>query len=265
MTWSDGERVTSDDFSYAIKRLLDPEVAAPYAHLYAPIRGAMQYNGSGDLEVSTRLALRDAVAVETPDVHTLRITLEAPSPTFLQKMALVSVYPVRQDLVERFGSRWTEAGNFVGNGPFVMTEWTHQDHITLRANPSYWGSGPKLDTITYRMMTDPNAELAAYRNGELDISRVPPGAENTILADPSQAKELIRSPQLFTFGLFFNTSLPPFDDVRVRQAFATAIDREAWVERVKNGAGEPATSWLPPGMPVTGRPGWYSPHNPGGP
>ena len=248
-TWADGESVTADDFAYAIRRLMDPEVAAPYAQMYSAIKGAMEYNSAVDADPATRQALRDAVAVETPDEYTLRVTLEAPNPTFLQKMALVSVYPVRRDIVEEFQSQWTEAGNFVGNGPFVMTEWVHQDHITLEANPNYWGDGPKLDKITFRMITDPNAELAAYRNDELDLSQVPTGTERAILADPAEASEVIRSPQLFTFGLFFNTSLPPFDDVRVRQAFATAIDREAWVEKVKNGVGRPATSWLPPEMP----------------
>ncbi len=248
-TWTDGENVTAGDFAYAIKRLLDPEVAAPYAHMYSAVKGAMEYNSAVDADAPTRQALRDAVAVEAPDQYTLRVTLEAPNPTFLQKMALVSVYPVRRDLVEGFQGRWTETGNFVGKGPFVMTEWVHQDHITLEANPNYWGDGPKLDKITYRMITDPNAELAAYRNGELDLSQVPVGTEGAILADPAQAKEVIRAPQLFTFGLFFNTSVPPFDDVRVRQAFATAIDREAWIDKVKNGVGRPATSWLPPEMP----------------
>ena len=164
-------------------------------------------------------------------------------------MALVTVYPVRQDIVEQSGAQWTEAGNYLGNGPYVMSEWVHQDHITLEANPNYWGPKPKLDRITYRMMADPNAELAAYRNDELDLSRVPPGTERAILADPVLSQEVVRVSSLFTMGLFFNTAAAPFDNAIVRQAFATAIDRDTWIDQIANGVGKPATSWLPPGMP----------------
>ena len=183
------------------------------------------------------------------DDQTLRITLAMPSPTFLQKMALVNVYPVRQDVVEGFGNQWAEAGNYIGNGPYIMTEWVHQDHITLEVNPSYWGPRPKLDQITLRMIGDPNSELAAYRNDELHFSRVPPGTERAILADPSLGQEALRTSDLFTLGLFFNTAAAPFDNVKVRQAFSTAIDRDAWIDQVNNGVGKAATSWLPPGMP----------------
>ena len=249
VTWGDGKQVTAEDFEYSIKRLLDPEVAAPGSFLYTVIKGAGEYNGSGEADPATRQALRDAVGVDAPDRHTLRINLAGPNPTFLQKMALTFVYPVRRDVVEQLGDQWTEAGNYMGNGPYRMTEWVHQDHITLEADPEYWGPKPKLATINYKMIADPNSELAAYRNDELELGRVPPGTERAILDDPELGKEVIRSKKLTTIGLFFNTSVPPFDDVKVRQAFATAIDREAWIDKVKNGLGQPATSWLPPAMP----------------
>ena len=249
VTWNDGEQVTAGDFAYAIKRLLDPDVAAPQSFHYAVIKGGQQYLMAVGADAQTKQALRDALAVEALDEHSLRITLAIPNPTFLQKMALVTAYPVRQDIVEQFGAQWTEAGNYLGNGPYVMAEWVHQDHITLEANPNYWGPRPKLDRITYRMMADPNAELAAYRNNELDLSRVPPGTERAILADPVLSQEVVRVSGLFTMGLFFNTAAAPFNNATVRQAFATAIDRDTWIDQIANGVGKPATSWLPPGMP----------------
>ena len=130
-----------------------------------------------------------------------------------------------------------------------MTEWVHQDHITLEANPAYWDAGPKLDKISLRMIADPNSELAAYRNDELELSRVPPGTEAAILADPSLGQEVVRVLDLFTLGLFLNNVAPPFDNLKVRQAFAAAINREAWIDQVSNGVGRAATSWLPPEMP----------------
>ena len=105
VTWSDGQRVTAADFEFAVKRLLDPETAARNAFLYAAIKGAMEYNSAGEADASSRQALRDAVGVEAVDDYTLRVTLVMPNPTFLQKMALVHVYPVRQDVIERFGTK----------------------------------------------------------------------------------------------------------------------------------------------------------------
>ena len=69
------------------------------------------------------------------------------------------------------------------------------------------------------------------------------------MADSSLGKELIRSTALFHDGLFFNNLAEPFDQIKVRQAFSTAIDRGGWIDKVKNGVGMPATSWLPPEMP----------------
>ena len=249
VTWSDGEKVTAQDFAYSIKRLLDPDLAGQFSSLYMVIQGGQEYSGSAEADAATRQALLSAMAVDAVDAHTLRITLAEPNPTFLQKLALVPAYPVREDIVAKFGDRWTEAGNYVGNGPYVMTEWVHQDHITLEANSDYWGTKPKLSGITYRMITDANAELAAYRSDELQLSSVPAGTEKAILDDAVLGGEVVRSPQAFSLGLFFNTTVAPFDNVKVRQAIATAIDRGAWIDKVKNGVGKAATSWIPPEVP----------------
>ena len=247
--WSDGQSVTADDFVFAIKRLLDPQLGAPNSFLYFGIAGAMEYTTSGEVDDAALEALRDAVGVEAMDNTTLKVTLSEPGPTFLQLMALTYVYPVRQDIIETAGAQWTEAGTYIGNGPYIMTEWAHQDHITLELYSDYWGPMPNLTKITYRMITDPNSELAAYRNDELDLSQVPPGIEESITGDATLGAEVVRSLQLFTFGVFFNTTAAPFDEVTVRKAFAMAIDRDSWVDKIKNGVGLAATSWLPPGMP----------------
>ncbi len=248
-TWSDGLKVTAGDFVYSIKRLLDPSVAGPSAFLYMIIRGGGEYLSAKGGDPSTMQLLRDAVAVEALDDHTLHITLSEPNPTFLQKMALAPAFPVRQDIVEEFSDGWTESGNLIGNGPYILTQWVHQSRIVLEANPEYWGPEPGLTKISLSMITDVNAELAAYQAGKLDMSQVPPGTETVILGDASLGKEVIRSTDLRTFGLFFNTSQAPFDNLLVRKAFTTAIDRNAWISKVKNGVGRPATGWLPPGMP----------------
>ena len=247
VTWSDGAPLTARDFEFAIKRLLDPRTASQFFPLYLVIQGAVPFATAFGADPDTLDTLRDGVAVEAQDDRTLRVTLAAPNPTFLHKMARALVYPVRHDVIEQFGDQWTEAGNHIGNGPFVLTEWAHQDHITLEPNPNYVGPQPHLSKITFAMIPDPGAELNAYRNDELDLSRVPPGTEGATMSDATLGAQVQRSVKLSTVGLFFNNTVEPFNDVNVRRAFATAIDRQSWVDRVKNGVGVPATGWLPPG------------------
>ncbi|MDP3879299.1 MAG: peptide ABC transporter substrate-binding protein [Dehalococcoidales bacterium] len=249
VTWSDGEEVTAADFEYSIKRMLSPALAAKYASFYFDIAGAKDYNKSGEQDTATQENLRDAVGVKALDARTLQITLAQPRPTFLQLMALWPVFPLREDIITQYGDSWTEAPNYIGNGPFMLSEWVHQDHITLVPNPNYWGVKPKLTEIQLKMITDVNAEIAAYRNNELEMSNVPPGTEKATLADPTLSQQIVRYAELRTYAFFFNVQSPPFDNLKLRQAIATAIDRVSFVDKVRDGVGEPAYSWVPPGMP----------------
>ena len=249
VTWSDGKKVTAKDYEYSIKRLFDPDLAAEYASFYFDIEGSEEYYSSAEKDTATKAKLRDAVGVKALDDTTLEIKLSAPRPTFLQLMALWPVYPVREDIISKYGDKWTEPPNYIGNGPFLMTEWVHSDHITLVRNDNYWGPKAKLDEIQLKMITDINAEYAAYQNNELDISQVPAGTERTVMNDPVLSKEIVRYAELVTFGFQFNVAVPPFDNKYLRKALNAAIDREAFINNVRAGVGQPAYSWIPPGMP----------------
>lgn len=249
VTWSDGKKVVAGDFEYSIKRMLSPELAAKYASFYFDIAGAKDYNASKDKDAASKEQLKNAVGVKALDEQTLLITLNRPRPTFLQLMALWPAYPLREDVINQYGDKWTEPPNYIGNGPFMLTEWVHQDHITLKPNPNYWGTKPKLSEVQLKMITDGNAELAAYRNNELEMSNVPPGTEKATMADAALSKEIVRYAELNTFGFFFNVTQPPFDNLKLRQAFATAVDRVSFIDKVRNGVGHTTTSWIPPDMP----------------
>jgi oligopeptide transport system substrate-binding protein len=248
VTWSDGKKVTANDYEYSIKRMLSPQLAAEYASFYFDIAGAADYYSANATDPGTP-ALRDAVGVKAVDATTLRITLQAPRPTFLDLMALWPVYPVRQDVIEKFGEQWTEPPNFIGNGHFLMTEWVHSDHITLVKNPNYWGTPAKLDTITLKMITDINAEFAAYQNDELDIASVAAGTEKSTMDDPVLGKQVLRYAELTTFAYQFNLTTPPFDNKYLRKAINAAVDRVSFINNVRGGVGQPSYSWIPPGMP----------------
>jgi len=249
VTWSDGKKVTAQDYEYSIKRIFDPDLAAEYTSFYFDIVGGEAYYTAADKDAAAKKQLRDAIGVKAIDETTLEIKLSAPRPTFLQLMALWPVYPVREDIITKFGDKWIEPPNYIGNGPFLLTEWAHEDHITLKKNPDYWGTKAKLDEIQMKMITDVNAQFAAYQNNEIDMSLVPAGTEKATMEDPVLGKEILRHAELTTFGFQFNVSKPPFDNKKLRQALNAAVDRESFINNVRAGIGKPAYSWIPPGMP----------------
>jgi len=249
VTWSDGKKVTAKDFEYSIKRLFDPDLAAEYASFYFQIVGGEDYYTSADKSAAEKTTLKNAIGVKAKDDYTLEIKLTDALPHFLQLMAMWPVYPLREDIITQYGEKWTEPPNYIGNGPFVMSEWVHQDHITFVRNEKYWGTKPYLTKITYRMITDANAALLAFKNNELDISGVPVGTEKATMADPTLSPLILRYNDLVTFAFQFNLERAPFDNVKVRQAFSCAVDRNAFVDKVRGGVGKAALSWIPPGMP----------------
>ncbi|MCL4535834.1 MAG: peptide ABC transporter substrate-binding protein [Bacteroidetes bacterium] len=246
--WSDGRPVTARDFEYSLKRLLSPKLNAEYAPLYYAIEGAREYNTAAP--GSPRLKEMEAnVGVHALDDYTLQLKLVEPWAAFPQLLALWPAVPLRQDVIGQYGESWTQPGHYLGNGPFRLIEWTSHDHLTLAADEGYVGIKPKLQKITMAMEPDPQADLAAYLRGARDIVAVSTADIARAMADPATSQELMRYPDLAVSGLRLNPARPPFDNPKVRQAVATAIDREAFVRQIGNGVGKPAYSWIPPGMP----------------
>ncbi len=255
-TWSDGKKITAADFEYSFKRMLSPDLAAEYASFYFDIVGAENYFGATDKTDAEKTALKNAVGVKAIDEDTLQISLIDPLPTFVQLLALWPCYPIRQDMVEKYGEdKWAQPDasgampGYIGNGPFILKEWVQQDHYTFVPNTNYWGKKPTLTKITFKEITDANVALAAYKNNELDQSGVPGGTEKSTMQDPTLSPQIVRYPQLTTYAFQFNVTKPPFDNKTLRQALACAVDRAAYVEQVRGGVGKVALSWIPPGMP----------------
>lgn len=255
--WSDGKGVTAKDFEYSAKRMLDPMLASDYASFYYTIVGAEEFNtalGTKDKpktpDAAALAKLRDGVGAKAVDDYTVQYTLKEPRASFLQLLALWSVYPIRQDIIDAKGDKWyTDPASYIGNGPFKITEYVPKDHITLVPNANYYGTKPKLKKVTLLMGTDVAANYAAYMNGEREFTTVPAANVPVVLADPNLKNQVIRAPRLATFALQFNNKSAPFDKPKVRQAFSMAFDRQTYIDKIRRGVGKPALSWIPPGMP----------------
>ncbi|MCE3235642.1 MAG: extracellular solute-binding protein family 5 [Vampirovibrio sp.] len=243
--WSDGKPVTAQDFLYAWQRALDPKTGAPYAFfLYELKNGKAYYDGQ----------MKDfgRVGVHAPDSHTLIVELERPTPIFLDLAASPVMLPLRKDLIEKYGDKFTEAGHFVGNGAYKMTRWNHEEKIVLVPNPYFYEKAPDkrpaVNALEMYMVNDANTSVVMYENGELDF------IETTTSIPSFDVRRLRKSPDSRTsilhrinyFG--FNTTKPPFDNPKVRQAFAYALDRSYYPQLMQSGQ-KPITSWISPGLP----------------
>ena len=242
--WSDGQPVTAKDFVYSYKRILDPNIAAEYASFFADagIVGAADYNGGK--------GSADNVGIKAVDDNTLEIQVESPVGYFPNLVALWVVPPLREDIIQKAGDAWAQdPSTYIGNGPFKMTEWVHQDHITLVPNPNYSGTAPKLQKVTFLMVTNGEADYAAYRNNERDWTLVPDADVQAVRGDSELSKQSVEYTELTTFWLIMNNAKKPLDNPSVRKALSKAIDRSAMIRDVGAGVGKPATSMIPPGMP----------------
>ena len=253
--------VTADDFKYGLLRSLNPATAGEYAYIILPyLKGAAEYNGASLDDQAKLDELAAAVGVEVVDPTTLKYTFLSPGVYNLNLLGLwINLAQPKwlidgDDCTEAHGDRWIEAGFYQGYGPFTLKEWQHDYFMTLIRNPFWPGipSAPvsKVDEVKLTYL-DETAAFAEYEAGNLDVSDIPSGDMDRVLTDPVFSKEIQQSHELGVEFYAFNYSLPPTDDVRVRQALSLAIDRQAIVENV-NKSGTVAQFFTDPG--VTGGP-----------
>ncbi len=234
--WSDGKPVTAEDFEYSWKRLLAPETAAQYAYFLFDIENASQYN-SGEITNPDLVGVR-ALA---PDI--LQVRLKKPVVYFPSITTFMVTYPARQDIIRQHGDSWTEPGKIVTNGPYTLEEWEHEYKLVLKANPNHYEGKPSVDTIRIFVVQEPTTSLTLYETGELDYIELPSVAIPHYKSSP----EYRNQPQLRGSYYGFNVQKAPFKDVRVRQAFAHAIDRSR-IPAIMKGGELPSSSWIPKGM-----------------
>lgn len=248
--WTDGKPVTAHDIEYSVKRAIAPETASPYAYVLYIIKNAQAINQTN---VPTDTYDIDTIGVKALDDYTVEFTLEAPASYFLAISSLWTLRPVPQWAIEEHGDAWTEAGNIVSNGPYMLKEWKHGESLSFVKNPAYYDAdNVQIDRFEVDIITDQFTEMALYESGELDVAGDGPGtlpAEEMarILQDPVLSAELHVGPRSSTTYVGFTMTKPPFDDPLVRKAFSAAIDREVMVRDVV-GSGVPATQFAPPGI-----------------
>lgn len=244
--WSNGDPVTAADFEFAWKRALAPDTASENAYMLYPIKNAQDYN---DDKIAA-----DEVGIHAVDAHTLDVTLDKPTAYFLSLTAFHAYYPVPQKIVAAQPDTWTiHEQTLISNGPFTLKHWIHNGKLEFVKNENYWDhAAVKLPRMEWPIVDSQTTRLLLVENGEADMMVEPPAVEYERL---SRENRLTVAPYLGSYYYVFNTKKPPFDNVKVRQAFALALNREALVKNVVRGGKEAAYAWVAPGLidPATGQ------------
>ncbi len=234
MKWSNGDPLTSADFLYGFRRVLEPQLGAESVQYAFVIAGARAFVEGKTKDFAT-------VGLRSPDPLTFEITLEHPAPYFLGQLYNYPFFPLHRATLEKHGgylrrdSKWTRPGNLVSNGPFRLTGWRVNDAVVLEKNPEYWdASRVRLQGVQFHSIDNLDAEERTFRGGRLHATFGLTGQK----ADAYRAQKspaLHSEPILGTWFITYNVSEPPFRDPRVRRALAFATDRVSLARDVLRG------------------------------
>jgi oligopeptide transport system substrate-binding protein len=234
--FQDGRQVTAQDVKYSFERALDPRTGSPVADTYlGDIVGAHERLANRASEVAGIKVVNDA---------TVQITIDAPKPYFLWQLTYTSAYIVDRTNVEKGGATWADKPN--GTGPFKLTSKTTSD-VVLTRNDNYYGVKPTLTQVKFLLT---GAAMTRYETGEIDLVQVTSADIDRVTDETNPySKQLLTADQFSFSYLGFDTSVAPFDDPKVRQAIAYAIDKSKLTAVVLKGMATTADGILPPGMP----------------
>jgi oligopeptide transport system substrate-binding protein len=239
--WSDGTPITAWDFEKSWKDILNPDFPAMNAHLFYPIKNA-EGAKMGEASLSE-------VGIQSLDARVLQITLENPTPYFLELASFCVFYPVNSE-IDHTNPEWTTqpGKSFVCSGPFLLKEWKRNNIIVLEKNPHYYKANQVvLEEIDFSMVDSEMTALQMYEKGQIDILGQPTMAIPTDARNELNKSEAIQIKQIpATTFCTFNVDQFPFNNANIRKAFCYAINREQIVRNITQLNEQPALSMIPP-------------------
>lgn len=236
-----GRPITAEDFKWTMTRNLQKGVNSPVAQQYlSDIVGVNEVARGQAKEIS---------GVEVRDPKTLVIRLDKPRPYFLGKLTYLVAAVLPAESVP-FDKEISDVSQMVGAGPFKVAKYVPDQIVVLEPNPDYWDGKPEIDRIERPIILDASTRLNKYKGGELDLVQL----ERQDIAGIQKDPELIKHLKFFDRPAIWYVAMnqqafPPFKDVRVRRAFAMAIDKDPIVKDLLGGINTVANSIVPPGVP----------------
>lgn len=233
-----GREVTAEDFVYSFHRLLNPETNSPAGPLFSYVMGAKAFVDGKSKTVT---------GFSAPDRYTFKVELKEPFAPFLSILATANAKVVPKEAIDAdFGFRP------IGTGAFRFHSWDRGHSIILSKNNDYFREKARIDILRFRIYSNDQWDLifSDFEKGLLDQAIIPRNKYDEIVANPhyTQNYQFISRPGLNLVYLGMNETVPPFNDVRVRQAISYAVDTETIVRQITRLGSVPAKSILPPGI-----------------
>jgi ABC-type transport system substrate-binding protein len=237
--FQDGKRVTASDIKYSLERALHPDTLSSTVDTYLD-----DIVGNRDV-IAGRTT--DLSGVTVVDERTVAITIEEPRAYFLAKLTYPTSFVVDRENIERDGKDWVRKPN--ATGPFILEEYRVGELLVLRRNPNYYREPAKLERVEFILRG--GAAMPMYENGEIEITGVGiADLDRVTNPDEPLNRDLVVAPPSFDLAYIgLNVNLPPFDDVKVRQALTHAINKPLIADRILANMAVPAIGILPPGFP----------------
>ncbi|CDH02004.1 oligopeptide ABC transporter substrate-binding protein OppA [Xenorhabdus bovienii] len=253
--WSNGDPVTAQDFVYSWRRLADPNTASPYASY-------LQYAHIINVDdVIKGKQKPESLGVKALDDHTFQVTLSEPVPYLVRLLIHSTMSPVHRATVEKYGDRWTQPQNFVGNGAYKLKSWSINERLVFERSPTYWDNkNTIINQVTFLPISSEVTDVNRYRSGEIDMTYSNLPIELFQKLKKEIPDQLRVNPYLCTYFYEINNQKPPFNDPRVRTALKLGMDRDLITNKVKNQGDTPAYGWVPPYIAdfKDEKPDWYT-------
>ncbi|OTO33573.1 hypothetical protein A5871_000476 [Enterococcus sp. 2F9_DIV0599] len=238
--WSNGEAITSADFAYAWKKLVDPATMGPNAYLLDNVVNSKDIR-EGNADVET-------IGLETPDDATFIVQLAQPQPSFLSLISIGWLAPQNQAFVEEKGETYARTSeDLLYSGPFTLTDWQQTgDEWTLVKNDQYYDADVvQLEEIKGSTIKEENTGIQLFESGDLDLQKI----SGIYVQHYGDNEELVTQNDVANFFLDFNkTANDALGNVHVRKAIALAIDKESLVDNVLNDGAKVLNGLIPTGL-----------------
>lgn len=242
--WSDGRPITAEDFLFSYQRILSPQFAAKSAAMLYFIAGAEDFN-KGKLKDFSQVGLRASGS------HTLVISTRSPVPFLPELTKHFSWFPVPKHIILKHGAMtdkhtgWTEPGKLVSNGPFQLAEWKFNFYIEGRKNPHYWDrDNLSLEGIRFLPISNTYTEARMFFDQQIH-GTYGLAPEMIEYSKDKHQESLHQEPYLGTAFVRCNVNRLALNDIKVRQALALAIDRQAIIDSIAKGKQQPAHGFTP--------------------
>ncbi len=240
--WSTGEAITSAEVEWSWFRALDPLTAGDYAGQLFYIKGAEDW-------YNRKTKSKADVGIRVLDAYTVQVELNSPLAFFLELCSFPTLAIVPRQVIEKYGDRWLHAKPLPTSGAFTLGAWRVNDKVRLLRNPRYWDAANTASEIIDVLPTgSPNTALNLYETGVADIVWDKDLVPSELMDVLGKRPDFHSFTYLGTYFYRFNVTKPPFNDARVRRAFALATDKPRIIAKLTKGAEIPATHFVPEGV-----------------